>query len=164
MRLTVYTDYSLRLLIYLAVSDDRLATIEEIAESYGISRNHLMKVAHQLGIGGYVETVRGRRGGLRLAKTPEAIGLGEVVRYCEPDMAIVTCFDPINAHCAVLSHCVLRGALSKARTAFCDVLDKYTLADLVRPRTALRSLLSIPSAKLPAENQRAPTSRPRRPT
>lgn len=161
MRLTVYTDYSLRLLIYLAVGNDRLATIEEIAESYGISRNHLTKVAHQLGIAGYVETVRGRCGGLRLAKTPEAIGLGEVVRYCEPDMAIVTCFDPINAHCAVLSRCVLRGALSQARDAFCDVLDKYSLADLVRPRAALRSLLSIPSAKFSAEHQTAPTSRRR---
>ena len=162
MRLTVYTDYSLRLLIYLAVSNDSLATIEEIAKSYGISRNHLTKVAHRLGIAGYIETVRGRRGGLRLAKTPEAIGLGEVVRYCEPDMAIVTCFDPINANCAVLSRCVLRGALSQAREAFCNVLDKYSLADLVRPRTALRSLLSISPAALPTEHQRAPTSRPRR--
>lgn len=158
MRLTVYTDYSLRLLIYLAVGKDRLATIEEISGSYGISRNHLTKVAHRLGIGGYVETVRGRRGGLRLAKTPEAIGLGDVVRYCEPDMAIVTCFDPIGAHCAVLSRCVLRGALSQALDAFCDVLDKYTLADLVRPRTALRSLLSIPSAKSSTKHQKVPTS------
>ena len=94
MRLTVYTDYSLRLLMYLALKDDGLATIEEIAKSYGISKNHLMKVAHQLGVAGYVETVRGRHGGLRLAKPAKAIGLGEVVRHTEPDMAIVMCFEP----------------------------------------------------------------------
>ena len=75
MRLTVYTDYALRLLMYLALKDDGLATIEEIADSYGISKNHLMKVTHQLGVGGYIETVRGRRGGLRLAKPAEEIGL-----------------------------------------------------------------------------------------
>ena len=86
MRLTVYTDYALRLLMYLALKDDGLATIEEVAQSYGISKNHLMKVAHQLGIAGYVETVRGRRGGLRLAKPATRIGLGEVVRHCEPDI------------------------------------------------------------------------------
>ena len=101
MRLTVYTDYALRVLMYLALKEDRLATIAEIAESYDISRNHLMKVAHQLGVAGYVETVRGRGGGLRLAKPIAAIGLGEVVRYTEPDMAIVSCFEPLGAPCAI---------------------------------------------------------------
>ena len=96
MRLTVYTDYALRMLMYLALKDDGLATIEEIAQSYGISKNHLMKVAHQLGVAGYVDTVRGRNGGLRLAKPAKAIGLGEVVRHTEPDMAIVMCFEPIK--------------------------------------------------------------------
>ena len=91
MRLTVYTDYALRVLMYLALKEDRLATITEIADSFGISKNHLTKVAHQLGVAGYVETVRGRGGGLRLARPIEAIGLGEVVRYTEPDMAIVAC-------------------------------------------------------------------------
>ena len=85
MRLTVYTDYALRLLMYLALKDDGLATIAEVAGSYGISKNHLTKVAHQLGVGGYVGTVRGRGGGLRLAKPAEKIGLGEVVRRTEPD-------------------------------------------------------------------------------
>ena len=83
MRLTVYTDYALRVLMYLAVKEGGLATIDEIAKSYGISRNHLMKVVHQLGMAGYIETVRGRGGGLRLAKPVEAIGLGEVVHYTE---------------------------------------------------------------------------------
>ena len=143
MRLTVYTDYALRMLIYLALKDDGLATIEEIAQSYGISKNHLMKVAHQLGLAGYVDTVRGRHGGLRLAKPAKAIGLGEVVRHTEPDMAIVMCFEPVNADCAILPSCVLRKALARARSAFIDVLDEYTLSDLVRPRVPLQTLLAI---------------------
>ena len=149
MRLTVYTDFALRMLMYLAVKDDGLATIEEIAESYGISRNHLMKVAHQLGVAGYVDTVRGRRGGLRLAKPAKAIGLGEVVRHTEPDMAIVLCFEPINADCPILPYCVLRKALARARAAFINVLDDYTLADLVKPRAGLQAMLAIESAKPP---------------
>ena len=87
MRLTLYSDYALRVLMYVAVKEDGLATIDEIAKSYSISRNHLMKVVHQLGVAGYIETVRGRGGGLRLAKPVEAIGLGELVRYTEPDMS-----------------------------------------------------------------------------
>jgi Rrf2 family nitric oxide-sensitive transcriptional repressor len=143
VRLTVYTDYALRMLMYLALKEDQLATIAEIAESYDISKNHLMKVAHQLGVAGYVETVRGRGGGLRLAKPIEAIGLGEVVRYTEPDMAIVSCFEPVGAPCAIQSCCVLKRALKKARDAFIEVLDGYTLADLVRPQARLTSLLGI---------------------
>ncbi|UXN66110.1 Rrf2 family transcriptional regulator (plasmid) [Phyllobacterium sp. A18/5-2] len=145
MRLTVYTDYSLRLLMYLALKEDGLATISEVASSYAISRNHLMKVAHQLGVAGYVKTVRGRRGGLRLAKPIETIRLGEIVRHTEPDMALVPCFEPIHAACAILPSCVLRGALDQARVAFLGALDGYTLQDLVQPRTRLQMLLSIPS-------------------
>jgi Rrf2 family nitric oxide-sensitive transcriptional repressor len=143
MRLTVYTDYALRMLMYLALKEDQLATIAEIAESYDISKNHLMKVAHQLGVAGYVETVRGRGGGLRLAKPIQAIVLGEVVRYTEPDMAIVPCFAPVNAPCAIQPCCVLKRALKKARDAFVEVLDGYTLSDLVQPQARLTSLLGI---------------------
>jgi Rrf2 family transcriptional regulator, nitric oxide-sensitive transcriptional repressor len=143
MRLTVYTDYALRMLMYLALKEDRLATIAEIAESYDISKNHLMKVAHQLGVAGYVETVRGRGGGLRLAKPIQAIVLGEVVRYTEPDMAIVPCFEPVNALCAIQPCCVLKRALKKARDAFVEVLDGYTLSDLVQPQARLTGLLGI---------------------
>jgi Rrf2 family nitric oxide-sensitive transcriptional repressor len=150
LRLTVYTDYSLRLLMYLALKDDGLATIAEIAESYGISKNHLMKVAHQLGVAGYVATVRGRSGGLRLAKPAESIGLGEVVRHTEPDMALVSCFDPVNAPCVIQRCCVLQSALEKACLAFVDVLDGYTLSDLVRPRRRLRALLSVAPSHVPA--------------
>jgi Rrf2 family nitric oxide-sensitive transcriptional repressor len=143
MRLTVYTDYSLRLLMYLAIKDDGLATIAEVSKNYGISKNHLMKVAYQLGVAGYVETVRGRGGGLRLAKPAEAIGLGDVVRRTEPDMALVQCFQPVDAPCAIRPACVLRRALERAGSAFLDVLDGYSLADLTKPKTQLRGLLSI---------------------
>ena len=146
MRLTIYSDYALRLLMYLAVMDDGLATIGEIADSYGISKNHLMKVAHELGVAGYVETVRGRGGGLRLSRAREAIRLGEVVRHTEPDMALVPCFAPVDGDCAIERCCVLKKALKRAGDAFLEVLDGYTLADLARPRSALRSLLAMPPA------------------
>ena len=143
MRLTVYTDFSLRVLMFLALKGDGLATIAEIAKAYGISKNHLMKVAHQLGVAGYVETVRGKGGGLRLARQPQDIVIGEVVRRTEPDMALVPCFVPNDTSCTILPSCALRGALSGARNAFLSALDGHTLADLVRPRTPLRKLLSF---------------------
>jgi Rrf2 family transcriptional regulator, nitric oxide-sensitive transcriptional repressor len=143
VRLTVYTDYALRVLMYLAVKEDQLATIAAIAKSFDISKNHLMKVVHQLGVAGYVETVRGRGGGLRLARPVEAIGIGEVVRRTEPDMAIVQCFKPLNAPCTIRPCCVLRRALEEARDAFIGVLDGYTLSDLVRSRGRLVNLLGI---------------------
>jgi Rrf2 family nitric oxide-sensitive transcriptional repressor len=143
VRLTVYTDFSLRVLMFLALKGDGLATIAEIAKAYGISKNHLMKVAYQLGLAGYVKTVRGKGGGMRLAQPPENIVLGEVVRRTEPDMALVPCFAPDSASCAILPSCAVRGALSNARDAFLSILDGYTLADLVRPRTPLRKLLSF---------------------
>ncbi len=162
MRLTVYTDYALRLLMYLALKDDGLATIAEVANRYAVSKNHLMKVAHQLGRAGYVETVRGRQGGLRLAKPAERIGLGEIVRYTEPDMALVPCFRPIEAPCAVKPCCVLRRALQEACDAFIEALDGYTLRDLVKPQTSLRSLLGI-GEKLPLlRRRRVPAGKPDR--
>lgn len=143
MRLTTYTDYALRLLMYVAVKDDGLATISEVATAYSISKNHLMKVAYELGLAGYVETVRGRSGGLRLAKPAKAIGLGDVVRDTEQDMALVPCFDPADKTCVIGSCCALRRALREASAAFLDVLDGYTLADLVKSRAPLRRLLAI---------------------
>jgi Rrf2 family nitric oxide-sensitive transcriptional repressor len=143
LRLTVYTDFSLRLLMFLAVKEDGLATIAEVAESYRISRNHLMKVAHQLGLAGYVATVRGKNGGLRLARPAEAIILGDVVRRTEPDLALVPCFHPVDAPCAIWPKCVLREAMQNALEAFLETLDGYTLADLARPQSQLRALLSV---------------------
>lgn len=159
MRLTIYTDYSLRLLIYLALKEDGLATIAEVARQYGISKNHLMKVAHQLGVAGYVETVRGRSGGLRLARPASAIVLGKVVRHTEPDMTLVPCLaegEVSDDICAIKRCCVLQRALDKARDSFLEVLDSYTLADLAKPRTPLRELLAIPQGITVPAGKRAP--------
>lgn len=161
MRLTVYSDFSLRLLIFLALKGDRLATVAEVAAAYRISRNHLMKVAHQLGVAGYVTTVRGKNGGLRLARPPETIRIGEVVRHTEPDLALVPCFHPVDGPCAIRPRCVLRQAMRQAADAFVAALDGYTLADLAAPRDDMQALLSIlppgalaapdlPSARLPS--------------
>lgn len=142
MQLTRYTDYSLRVLIYLAVHQEELATIEEISDAYGISKAHLMKVVHQLGRAGYLETVRGRGGGIRLARPPENIRVGEVVRHTEESMALVECFDPQTSRCRIEPACELRAALKKAIEAFLGTLDDYTVADLVgRRRKQLARLL-----------------------
>lgn len=142
MRLTTYTDYSLRVLIRLALRPQDLATIAEIAQVYGISEHHLMKVVHQLGLAGYVQTVRGRGGGLRLAKKPGEINVGEVVRRVEPDLGLVACFREPGV-CTIESACVLAGALRQALAAFMQVLDSYTLADLIKKRSQLSVLLKI---------------------
>ena len=156
MRLTVYTDFSLRVLMFLALKGDRLTTIAEVAKAYGISKNHLMKVTHQLGLAGYVKTVRGKGGGMRLAQAPENIVLGEVVRRTEPDMELVPCFAPDSMSCAIFPSCALRGALSSARDAFLSALDGHTLADLVRPRAPLRKLLSFsPNDKAASQTSRS---------
>ena len=148
MQLTRYSDYSLRVLIYLAVDPDRLATIDQIARSYGVSRAHLMKVVHQLGLRGYVETVRGRGGGLRLARPPEKIRIGEVVRATEENLALVECMDPVTSECVIEPACGLRSVLCEALAAFLAVLDRYTLADLVaRRRRPLVALLQPSSSR-----------------
>jgi Rrf2 family nitric oxide-sensitive transcriptional repressor len=155
MRLTVYADFSLRLLMYLAVQDDGLTTIPKVARSYGISRNHLVKVAHRLGLDGYIITTRGMNGGLRLARSPEEINVGEVVRRMEPDMALVPCMHPVDSACPIVPACLLRNAIEEARSAFLKVLDGYTLADLAMPRADLQKLLGIPQiapAKASAES------------
>jgi len=139
MRLTLYTDYSLRVLMYLGLKRDGLATIAEVSESYGISRNHLMKIVHQLGLLGYVETVRGKGGGIRLARPAGAINLGEVVRRMEEDLALVQCFDPVAAKCRIESACVLRSVLGEALGAF--------LADLIERPRALSRLLATGNAR-----------------
>ena len=142
MRLTFYSDYSLRILMYCAQADGRLVTIQDIADAYRISKNHLMKVAHELGRMGYLETVRGRGGGLRLARPAGKIGLGEVVRAVEGDFALVECFDPATSQCPIIPACRLKGALSKALKAYFAVLDEYTLADLAGNHPALTRALA----------------------
>lgn len=145
VRLTVYTDFSLRLLMYLAVKSDGISTIGEVADAYRIPKNHLTKVAHQLGLAGYITTVRGKGGGVRLGRPADQILVGNVVRDTEPDMALVPCFEPVCASCPIVPACGLRGALHEARSAFLHVLDRYTLADLAGNATELRALLGIPT-------------------
>lgn len=145
MRLTVYADYSLRLLIYLGVRGGTRATIPEIAASYGISRHHLVKVAHQLGVKGYIETTRGKNGGLRLGRSAAQIKVGDVVRSMEPDMELVPCLSPGDASCPIVPSCLLRNALQEATQAFLASLDRYTLEDLCAPQHPLRELLQITS-------------------
>ncbi len=142
MRLTRYSDYSLRVLMYLAVRPDELATIDEISQAYGISRAHLMKVVHELGRADFVETVRGRGGGLRLSGDPSDIRVGDVVRHTEGNMDLVECFDLEANTCRIEPACALRGVLREALDAFMTVLDDYTLADLMaRRRRPLADLL-----------------------
>jgi len=149
MRLTSFTDYSLRVLIYLGAhqGDSHLATIGDIASAYGISENHLMKVVHHLGQQGYVETVRGKGGGMRLARQPELINLGGVVRGAEVDLAIVECFQPGNDRCPIAPACALQGVLRGALDAFLDVLDRKTLADLLSSRQQLACIFRDASAR-----------------
>ena len=141
MRLTTLTDFSLRMLIHLALKPAGRATIAEVAGAYGISENHLMKVAHQLGQAGYVTTLRGRGGGLQLARPAAEITAGAVVRSMEPDMDIVPCF--AEAGCAILPACRLKQVMHRARAAFLAVLDDTTIEDLAQPGADLRGLLGI---------------------
>ncbi len=142
MRLTAYTDLSLRVLIYLALHPGRRPTIAEIAARYGVSRAHLMKVVYQLGLMGYVETTRGKGGGLTLARRTQDVTVGEIVRRTEPDMALVACFDPDAAPCVIAPACRLKGKLNEARAAFLKVLDDCTLAEVMGNRPALELLLA----------------------
>lgn len=144
MRLTTMTDYALRVLIYVAQNPDRLCTIAEIAQRYNISEAHLMKVTHRLSTGGWLETVRGRGGGMRLAGRPQDIHLGEVVRGIEPDFEIVACFGA-KTHCALDGGCRLASALDGALGAFHRYLDQYTLKDIMpNGRSSTVLVASIP--------------------
>lgn len=146
MRLTAFSDYTLRVLIHLGLQQNALATTAGIAEAYGISNNHLTKVVSELGARGYVETVRGKGGGLRLRMSPSDISLGEVLRGSEADTALVECLDPDNSRCCIAPACSARDILREAQEAFYLVLDGYSLADLLRPKTRLSRLLFRPEA------------------
>lgn len=140
MRLTVYTDYSLRVLIYLALHAGHRANIAEIAARYDISENHLVKVVHGLVRGDFVSSYRGKGGGITLARAAEDINVGDVVRYCEGPPRPAECFGSDNA-CVITEACGLAGALAEACNSFLAALDRYTLADLVRHRSRLARLL-----------------------
>ena len=144
VRLTVYTDYSLRTLLYLALRDaDYLATIQEIADTYNISKNHLMKVTYELGKLGYIDTIRGRGGGIRLAVDPSSITIGQVVRQTEDDFNIVECFNHEQNLCIISPACKLKHILYDAMQAYLNVLNQYTLADVAQNKDELLELLKI---------------------
>lgn len=138
MQLTLYTDYSLRVLLYLGIHAEQRVTVTEISEFFGISRNHLVKVVHNLGKQGLVETMRGKSGGLRLAKAPEDINIGEIVQKVEPHMNLLECFDDATNTCPVTMQCALKGVLYKARKSFTDELAQYSLRDIMN-MSALRN-------------------------
>ncbi|WP_227396305.1 Rrf2 family transcriptional regulator [Jeotgalibacillus aurantiacus] len=141
MKLTLYTDYSLRVLIYLGAREqDELSNIQQIADAYSISKNHLMKVTHELGKLGYIETIRGRNGGIRLKRAKQDINIGKVVRETEDHFHLVECFEPGGGNCVISPVCGLKHALAKALQAYLSVLDEYTLSDLVKNPTELNAL------------------------
>jgi Rrf2 family transcriptional regulator, nitric oxide-sensitive transcriptional repressor len=140
MRLTLNTDYSLRVLIHVGLCGDKLTRINDIAQSFGISKAHLMKVVNDLSQNGYLDTVRGRNGGIRLMREPRHINIGQVVRDTENQLGVIGCLER-RGYCPIERACVLRSALQDATQAFLAVLDAYTLADLIRPQRALSSLL-----------------------
>lgn len=142
MRLTLHTDYALRVLIQVAIADGTLITINDIAESFDISKQHLMKVVNNLGQKGYLDTVRGHKGGIRLRRPPRDINIGQVVRETEEKLDVIGCLER-RGYCRIQRVCVMRGVLRDATQAFLAVLDGYTLADLIKPRRALSSLLLL---------------------
>lgn len=143
MHLTLHTDYALRVLLYLRLRGEEKSTVQEIADAYAISKNHLMKVVQRLAGLGYVEAIRGRGGGLLLAKPPEQINLGRVVEQMEPHLNLVECFDAETNTCSIIAACDLKGVLMEAKDAFLESLKGYTLADLGARRGQLRKILKI---------------------
>ena len=146
MRLTLMTDYALRLLIYVGRHPDRLCTISEVAGAYDISESHLMKITHLLGQAGFLETVRGKGGGILLAMPPERINVGRVVRDTEGAAVPAECFSADGGHCVITASCRLKGALGEAVRAFYAVLDGYSLEDISRNRQTLGKVLMIHAA------------------
>lgn len=150
MQLTLYTDYSLRVLVYLGLKGEELSTISEIARHYGISRNHLVKVVHNLANHGFIQTSRGKGGGMRLGRRPEEVNIGAVVRHTEGNFNLVECFDAKSSGCPITPICKLKGALSRAVKSFLSVLDGYSLADVLENDKELSDMLYALDMKPPS--------------
>ena len=142
MRLTRYTDYAMRVLLYLGARGDDLCSIADIARAYDISQNHLMKVVNDLVNAGYLQSVRGRGGGIRLAKAPDAINVGALVRHTEDDLQLVEC-----GSCLIAPACGMTGVLDEALLAFLHVLDRYSLADVLARKGGLSRLFGLPAVE-----------------
>ena len=143
MRLTLYSDYSLRVLMYLALKEESKCTISEISDGYNISKEHLRKVVHNLSKAGYLKTNTRRTVGLLLATHPSKIFIGEIIRKTEEDFKLVECFDPVLNTCVIEKDCKLRHILNEGLLSFLSVLDRYTIEDLVAPKVLLRNSLKI---------------------
>jgi Rrf2 family nitric oxide-sensitive transcriptional repressor len=142
MRLTSYSNYALRILMVAAMRRGELVTVHEVAESFGISKAHLVKCVHQLGLWGYLDNVRGRNGGFRLAKDPTKITVGEIIRKTEDDLNLVECFDAVTNSCPLIGLCKLGKAFKLACRAFLDVLDGVTIADVSANRSEVLGALN----------------------
>lgn len=143
MRLSAYSDYALRVLIQTAVRRPNRVTVDEVAQTFGISRNHLIKLVHDLGRNGFLQTHRGVGGGFTLSRAPEDIRIGDVVRLCEESDTVIDCIEKPGLVCRLFPACRLKGALDEAAAAFFAVLDRYTLADLVKGSSKIRAALEI---------------------
>jgi Rrf2 family nitric oxide-sensitive transcriptional repressor len=142
MQLTQYTDYSIRVLIHVGLTNEKLSTTQQISDRYAISRNHLMKVVYHLNLHGFLETVRGKNGGIRLGMPPEKINIGHVIRCTENTIALTACQSNEN-HCRISAGCILHNVLDDALATFFSVVDRYTLADLLQPRDDMVQLLGL---------------------
>lgn len=160
MRLTARTDYALRMMIFLGLQYPEYTTIQEIAERYGISKNHLMKIANDLSNKGWIDSMRGRQGGIRLGRPAGEINIGKLVRATEDD-TIVECFRAENA-CIITTACPLASVLQEGLKAFYGVLEKYTLVDLMDNRSKMKALLGLavdaPTAELEPDEKKAPVA------
>lgn len=143
MQLTIFTDFGLRSLMYLAAQPERVCSVREISEHYGISRNHLVKVVHRLVQLGLIRSKKGKGGGIQLAKSPDSFRLGELVRQLEPNMDLVECFNQYSNTCKVVSACQLKHYLFEAKESFIQTLNRYTLSDAVKNK---RLFLAVPGA------------------
>jgi Rrf2 family nitric oxide-sensitive transcriptional repressor len=144
MQLTIFTDYGLRSLMFLAAHPDKVCSVREIAAHYGISRNHLVKVVHRLAQLGYITSSKGKGGGIKLACDAHKLKIGDLVRKLEPHMQIVECFDQKTNTCKVVSACRLKHFLRDANQAFLDVLNQHSLADAVKDRALFLNKLGAP--------------------
>ncbi len=147
MRLTIHSDHAFRVLIYLGLNPNEDCTIQQIADAYGISKNHLTRIVQRLGQGGFIETLRGRTGGVRLARKPHEINLGKVVRVTENNLNLVECFDKEHNTCIIAGPCRLTKILGSALDAYLSVLDKHTLADILHARAPQLTRLLQPAAR-----------------
>ena len=149
MRMTLHTDYALRMLMMLGVRDGEPVTVQQVAESYGLSRNHLLKVALKLRNLGVITATRGRSGGIALARRPEDINIGAIIRATEDDFAMVECMKTDGGACLLSPACRLKGVVHEALQAYLAVFDKYSLADLIQNKDALGLLLQMEHGKAP---------------